>query len=148
MTKAIFFAAVLAVLAAPALAQAPAAVAAQAPDPLFAEMGGKAGIDHLVEVFVATNLSDPRIKAIFDESNMDRVRAQFKDQFCMVAGGPCVYRGHSMAAAHKGLHLTEADFNAVVENLQEAMDRCGIAFSVQNRFLARMAPMEHQVVTR
>jgi len=148
MTKAILFAAALMAVALPAWAQTSAASTAQTQDPLFAEMGGKAGIDRLVEVFVATNLSDPRIKAIFDQSNMERVRAQFKDQFCMIAGGPCVYRGHSMAAAHKGLHLTEADFNAVVENLQDAMDRCAIAFSVQNRFLARLAPMEHQVVTR
>ena len=82
------------------------------------------------------------------ESNMDRVRAEFKVQFCQVAGGPCVYEGHDMAAAHKGLHLTNADFNAVVEDLQAAMDKCGIAFATQNRFLARLAPYQHQVVTK
>jgi hemoglobin len=53
-----------------------------------------------------------------------------------------------MTAAHKGLHLTNADFNAVVEDLQAAMETCGIPFAVQNRFLARLAPMQHQVVTK
>jgi hemoglobin len=53
-----------------------------------------------------------------------------------------------MAAAHKGLHLTNADFNAVVEDLQDAMDQCGIGFATQNRFLAILAPYQHQVVTR
>jgi hemoglobin len=138
MKKLICLAALLFAFATPAFAQ----------DTLFADMGGKAGIDKLVDVFVDNYLADPRVKATFDESNMDRVRAKMKEQFCMVAGGPCAYTGHSMEAAHKGLHLTNADFNAVVENLQDAMDTCGIAFSVQNRFLARMAPMEHQVVTK
>jgi len=117
-------------------------------DTLYADMGGKAGIDKLVDVSVDNYLSDVRIKAIFDESNMDRVRAEFKDQFCEITGGPCVYKGHNMTAAHKGLHLTNADFNAVVEDLQAAMDTCNIAFSIQNRFLARLAPMQHQVVTK
>ena len=53
---------------------------------------------------------------------MDRIRAELKDQFCMVAGGPCAYKGHDMEAAHKGLHLTNANFNALVEDLQDAMD--------------------------
>ena len=53
-----------------------------------------------------------------------------------------------MVAAHKGLHLTNADFNAVVEDLQKAMDEVGLPFRTQNRFLARLAPMHHQVVTR
>ena len=38
--------------------------------------------------------------------------------------------------------------NAVAEDLQSTMDRCGIPFTVQNRFLARLAPMQCQVVTR
>jgi hemoglobin len=117
-------------------------------DTLFADMGGQSGIDKIVDASVDNYLADPRISAIFDESNMDRLRAEFKVQFCQVAGGACVYKGHSMAAAHKGLHLTNADFNAVVEDLQSAMDNCNIPFATQNRFLARLAPYQHQVVTR
>ena len=124
------------------------AMPAFADDTLFTEMGGQPGIDRLVEVSIGNYLKDDRIKSTFDESNMERVRAEFKVQFCQVAGGPCTYDGHDMAAAHKGLHLTNADFNAVVEDLQAAMDSCGISFTTQNRFLARLAPYQHQVVTR
>jgi hemoglobin len=134
----------LAVLAFLACLSLPAA----ADDTLFADMGGQPGIDKIVDASVDNYLADDRIKAIFDESNMDRIRAEFKVQFCQVAGGPCTYQGHDMAAAHKGLHLTNADFNAVVEDLQDAMDKVGVPFATQNRFLARLAPMQHQVVTR
>ena len=117
-------------------------------DGLYADMGGQPGIDRLVDTAVDNYLADDRIKATFDQSNMDRIRMELKDQFCQVAGGPCIYKGHNMVAAHKGLHLTNADFNALVEDLQTAMDSCGIAFSTQNRFLARLAPYQRQVVTR
>ncbi len=117
-------------------------------DTLFTDMGGKAGIDRLVETSVDNYLADDRIKAIFDESNMERVRAELKDQFCVLAGGPCTYTGHNMVATHKGLHLTNANFNALVEDLQAAMSSCSIPFAVQNRFLARLAPYQHEVVTR
>jgi hemoglobin len=115
---------------------------------LYDEMGGKAGIDKLADISVDNYLADDRIKATFDESNIDRLRAEFKAQFCQITDGPCVYEGHDMTAAHKGLHLTNADFNAVVEDLQAAMDSCGIDFPTQNRFLARLAPYQHQVVSR
>jgi hemoglobin len=125
-----------------------ASLPARAEDTLFADMGGQAGIDKIVDASVDNYLADDRIKAIFDESNIDRLRAEFKVQFCQVAGGGCDYKGHNMTAAHKGLHLDNADFNAVVEDLQLAMDKVGLPFTTQNRFLARLAPMQHQVVSR
>jgi hemoglobin len=125
-----------------------AAAPGLAQDTLFADLGGQAGIDKIVDASVENYLADDRIKAVFDESNMDRVRAQFKVQFCQIAGGPCQYTGHNMDEAHRGLKLTNADFNAVVEDLQDAMDKVGIPFATQNRFLARLAPMQRHVVTK
>ena len=119
-----------------------------AEDTLYSDMGGQPGIIKIADVSVDNYLADPRIKDIFSESNIDRIRAELKDQFCVIAGGPCRYTGHSMEATHKGLHLTNANFNALVEDLQSAMDSCNIPFATQNRFLARLAPMQHQVVTR
>jgi hemoglobin len=121
---------------------------ALADDTLFAALGGQAGVDHIVDKAVDNYLTDERIKDTFAESNIDRLRVQLKTQFCQIADGPCTYTGHDMTAAHKGLRLTNADFNALVEDLQAAMNDCGIAFATQNRLLARLAPYQHQVVTR
>ena len=136
----------LAVLSIPLFLAFTAAVRAE--DTLYSDMGGQPGINKIADVSVDNYLADPRIKDIFSESNIDRIRAELKDQFCVIAGGPCRYTGHSMEATHKGLHLTNANFNALVEDLQSAMDSCNIPFATQNRFLARLAPMQHQVVTR
>jgi hemoglobin len=123
-------------------------IPAFAADTLYDDLGGKPGIDRIVDVSVDNYLADPRIKDIFSESNIDRIRLELKDQFCQIAGGPCVYKGHDMVATHKGLHLTNANFNALVEDLQDAMNKCDVSFATQNRFLALLAPYQHQVVTR
>lgn len=121
---------------------------ARADDPLFHDLGGRDGIATIVDDATSNFLSDPRIKATFDNTNMDRFKTNLTDQLCVVAGGPCVYKGHTMSQAHKGLHLTNADFNALVEDLQSGMDKAGVPFATQNRLLARLAPMQRDVVTR
>jgi hemoglobin len=51
-----------------------------------------------------------------------------------------------MATAHENFTITAADFNALVEALQRAMNQRGIAFSTQNRLLALLAPMNRDIV--
>lgn len=79
-------------------------------------------------------LADPRIKTIVSASNIDRIRAKHSDQFRMIADGPC-HISHSTTAAHKELHLTNADFHALVEDLPPATDICNIPSATQKRFL-------------
>jgi hemoglobin len=124
------------------------ASSALADDPLFQDLGGHDGIATIVNDATANFLADPRIKATFDQTDMDRFKANLADQLCVVAGGPCVYKGHTMKEAHKGLHLTNADFNALVEDLQSGMEKAGVPFATQNRLLARLAPMHSDVVTK
>jgi hemoglobin len=131
--------AVLAALIGPALADG---------DPLYRDLGEKDGIATIAKYTTANFLADPRIKATFDNTNMERFEKLLADQFCVVAGGPCEYKGRSMKDAHKALGLDNADFNAVVEDLQDALDKAGVPFATQNRFLARLAPMQHDVVTK
>ncbi|HEY1836215.1 MAG: group 1 truncated hemoglobin [Rhizomicrobium sp.] len=125
-----------------------AASAAHADDSLFQDMGGEAGMHKIVDVSMANYLADKRINAQFDDVDIDWLKGQLYVQFCQLAGGPCVYKGHDMRVVHQGMHLTDADFNALVEDLQKSMDICGVPFRTQNRFLAILAPMESQVVTK
>ncbi|MEI9996411.1 MAG: group 1 truncated hemoglobin [Rhizomicrobium sp.] len=119
-----------------------------ADDALYRDLGDREGIATIAKYTTANLLADPRTRTTFDNTNMERFERLLSDQFCVVAGGPCTYKGRSMREAHKALGLRNADFNAVVEDLQDAMDKAGIPFAVQNRFLARLAPMQHDVVTK
>ncbi len=136
------FAAVLLILGLCALAPRPAAAS------LFDDLGGASGMDRIVDGAVAAFLSDPRTRDDFDNINPDRLRARLRAFLCQIADGPCRYAGRDMHAAHQGLELTEAKFNAVAEELQQAMEQAGVGYWTQNRLLARLAPLRRQIVTK
>jgi hemoglobin len=115
---------------------------------LYDDLGGQDGITKIVDYSMTDYVTDPRISDVFDNINLDWLKARFVLQFCQLTGGPCKYPGRDMGPAHKGLHLNTAQFNAVVEDLQDAMDKAEIPFRTQNRLLALLAPMKLQIVTR
>ena len=115
---------------------------------LFADLGGTSGIDRIVDGAVTLFLSDDRIKLDFDNINPDRLRSRMKSKLCQVADGPCEYKGRTMDAAHNGLAVTQAKFNAVAEDLQTAMERAGVGYWTQNRLMARLAPLQRLIVSR
>jgi len=117
-------------------------------DELYQALGGKAGITRLNADFVPRLFNDARIKHIFKDANPNNLVEQLSEQICAASGGPCRYEGGAMKAVHADLGITHAHFNALVEDLQAAMDAAGIPFATQNRLLALLAPMHRDIVTR
>ena len=127
-----------------------AACAQQPPqdDSLYRDLGEQAGITSIVEGMLLNIAADARIVRHFENIDIVRLRDKLVEQVCVEAGGPCTYTGDSMEESHKGQNLTPSDFNALVENLQEAMSAQGVPMPAQNRLLARLAPMRAQVIDR
>lgn len=115
---------------------------------LYAAFNGGVGVARIVDDFVARSVADPRISDIFAAHDPIRFRRTLNEQFCFILGGPCDYSGRDMKSSHADLGLRSADMGALVENLQAAMTAEGVPFRVQNRFLAKLAPMRRDVVTR
>lgn len=147
---------------APARAQQPAAPAPAAaangadragmtrpaPDGLYQALGEKAGIARLMDDLVTRAMADARIGPIFKDTKPQALKDSLTLQVCVLSGGPCVYEGDSMKAAHADLAITKGDFNRLVELLQAAMDAQNIPFTQQNRLLALLAPMHGDIITR
>ena len=117
-----------------------------ADDALYLQLGAKAGLTSLVEDLGTRLLEDPRMRPFFKDVDMPHFKEQLVLQLCEVSGGPCQRRGKDMKKAHSGNDITRADFNALVEVLQQSMDARGIAFATQNRLLERLAPMHRDIV--
>jgi hemoglobin len=115
---------------------------------LFLSFNGEEGISRVVDDMVDRSLADHRIKDIFAASDLVRLRRTLKEQFCFILNGPCDYTGKDMASSHKDHGITNREFNALVENLQLAMNTEGVPFRAQNKLLAKLAPMQRDVVTR
>ncbi len=139
-----------------ALAQDTAAAAAAAPlVPTFAAdaellgaFGGKEGIYRLADVFTEKMRADALIGHYFEKTKIPLLKTQLGDQLCQLLAGPCVYDGDSMKASHADLEISKADSFRQVELLQSSMDQLAIPFSMQNKLLARLAPMYRDIITR
>jgi hemoglobin len=134
-----------ALLAVAAFAQG--AVAAD-DDSVYQGLGGKAGIEKIVAAFIPLIQADERIKESFKDSDMKQLKLRLEEQFCLLSGGPCVYKGKDMATIHDGLNVTNAQFNAITEDLFVAMEQNAIPSRVQMKLVAKLAPMQRTIVTK
>ncbi|MCC7504368.1 MAG: group 1 truncated hemoglobin [Saprospiraceae bacterium] len=128
------------------------APAVPAPDPtLYERLGGINAISAVVDQFLANVVADNRINARFAPTVADQYRTQLLrnnliDQVCAGAGGPCQYKGKNMLDAHTGMNITEAEFNALVEDLVAALDQFSVPEREKGELLAILGPMKSDIV--
>lgn len=120
---------------------------------LYHRLGGKTAIKAVVDDFVGRVAADTRINAFFAETAADPKRlAKFKgnlvDQICEAAGGPCKYKGKDMKTAHKGMGISTADFNALVEDLSASLDKFKVAEADKGALLGVLGPMKGDIVEK
>lgn len=108
---------------------------------LYAEMGGKDKVAQIVDNFIYEIEYNPTILPYFEGSDIARFREKLSEQICMVSGGPCSYSGDTMEQVHAGMDINEADFNLTVDLLINAMNKADVPHRLQNRLLAKLAPM-------
>ena len=118
---------------------------------LYSRLGGKKAITAVVDEFVNNVAGDSRINKFFADTAKDPKRlAKFKgnlvDQICSASGGPCKYKGKDMKTAHKGMGITDADFNALVEDLVKALDKFNVGATEKNELLGALGGMKDQIV--
>jgi len=128
--------------------EAPAAAASAS---LYDRLGGKPAITSVVDAFVANVAADARINMRFgrvagDTSAMRQFKAKLVDQICAGTGGPCTYTGLDMKTAHQGMGITNADFDALVEDLVRALDGAGVPQKEKEDLLAILGPMRADMV--
>lgn len=116
--------------------------------PVLEDFGGEPGLTNLMDDFMEIMLKNPQLRPFFINANQDRVKRQLVEQFCVILGGDCTYTGRNMRESHSHMGIDRADFNALVEDLQIAMNRQGIPFRSQNKLLAELAPMHREIITQ
>ncbi len=121
-------------------------------DSTFRGLGGKEGIKKIVDTFIPMVTADVRIKEQFVDTDLKQLAERLAEQLCEFSGGPCKYTGkykdRDMSTAHVDLKITNAQFNALAEDLQLAMAAHGVANAVQNKLIAKLAPMQRDIVTK
>lgn len=120
------------------------------PEPnLYKRLGGRDGIALVVDDFVANLVADARVNARFKGLKLPAVfklKSNLSDQICDATGGPCSYLGRDMKTTHKGMKVTDAEWNATVENLGKALDKRKVGAKEKSELLGLLGPMKGDIV--
>ena len=113
---------------------------------LFDRLGGEGSIRMVVAQFVANMAADERINQRFADTDMNELRAHLTDQICEATGGSCTYTGRDMMTTHKGMNITEEEFNWTGAHLQRALAVFSVPETEQNELLAAIGAMQGEIV--
>ena len=115
---------------------------------LYERLGGYSAIVAVVDDFVGNVAADKRINKFFAKANVPRLKARLVEQICQGTGGPCVYTGASMRAAHAGMGVRSQDFDALVQDLGKTLNKFKVPKREQKELVAILGPMKKDIVTR
>jgi hemoglobin len=125
-------------------------MASRPPEPtLYQRLGGREGIAIVVDDFVANLLADSRVNARFKDlkpADAFRLKSNIADFTCDATGGPCAYLGKDMKTVHKGMNVTETEWNATVEALGKALDKNKVPAKEKNELLGLLGPLKPDIV--
>jgi hemoglobin len=137
------------VLLVAALDLAACATTGDPPPTLYKQLGGREGIALVVGDFVANMAGDSRVNARFKDMKgpeIEKLKSNLSDQICDATGGPCSYVGRDMKTTHKGMKITDAEWNATVENLVKALDKHKVDPKAKSELLGLLGPMKADIV--
>ena len=120
---------------------------------LYDRLGGTPAITAVVDEFVARVAADTRINRYFasvasDPARLKAFKGKLVDQICEASGGPCKYTGRDMKTAHAGMGISNADFDALVEDLVKSLNTFKVAAADQKTLLGVLGPMRAQIVEK
>ena len=116
---------------------------------LYKRLGGREGIAIVVGDFVGSMAADPRVSERFKGmkgADIEKLKSHLSDQICDATGGPCSYLGRDMKTTHKGMKITEAEWNATVENLGKALDKNKVEAKEKQELISAIAPMKSDIL--
>jgi hemoglobin len=149
LTRAILIPMAALTLAACASAPSDAPSSAPGTPTLYQRLGGREAIKQVVDDFVANLAADPRVNARFkglDAAKLAKLQTNLADQICDVTGGPCAYLGRDMKTVHAGMNITEAEWNATVEDLVKTLNKFKVEPKEQQELLSALGGMKKDIV--
>ncbi len=117
---------------------------------LYKRLGGYDAIAAVTDDFIGRLIADKQLSRFFTGASTDskkRIRQLVVDQLCAATGGPCVYIGRSMKAAHEGLGITEGDWNAAVGHLVATLDKFKVGQKEKDELLGLASSLKGDIVT-
>jgi len=119
---------------------------------LYDRLGGVYNIATVVDDLIDRIMVDPRLNANprVDEAHHRVAPAGFKflvtDMVCWAAGGPQQYSGRPMGDSHRDLMITEAEWQAFMDDFQRTLDKFQVPQAERDELNAIVESTKDEVV--
>ena len=124
---------------------------AQSGDSLYKRLGGYDALAAVTDDFIGRLITDKKLGRFFtgaSENSKMRIRQLVVDQLCAATGGPCVYIGRDMKASHKGLGITEEDWDIAVKHLVATMTKFKVPEKEQKEVAAALTTLKADIAEK
>ena len=92
---------------------------------LYERLGGYDAISAVVKDLLPRLMSDPRLGRFWEnrgEDGINREEQLLIDFLCSSAGGPLLYTGRDNKTSHKGMGISESDWEKFIAHLNATLD--------------------------
>lgn len=113
---------------------------------IYDEIGGHATVKAAVEVFYQRVLADPLLHPWFADVDLTRLKGHQRAFLAAALGGPEMFSGRELGAAHASLNITGPAFDAVCEHLAITLRDLGIDAAAIEQVTARITAYKPAIV--
>lgn len=109
------------------------------PSSLYSRLGGYDAIAAVAENLLPRLMADDQLGRFWQHRGEDGIRRERQlliDYLCANAGGPLYYTGRDMETAHRGMRISESDWQRFLGHLQATLDHFQVAAAEQRDVLA------------
>lgn len=126
----------------------------QATPSLYDRLGGLYNIATVVDDLIDKVMTDPRLNANprVDEAHHRVSPAGFKyyvtELVCQTSGGPQQYSGRSMGDSHRHLMITDQEWQAFMDDVQQTLDKFAVPQPEQEELKTIVEGTKESIVVR
>ncbi|MFK8068957.1 MAG: group 1 truncated hemoglobin [Gammaproteobacteria bacterium] len=113
---------------------------------LYDRLGGHDPIAALAKTVFENHCKNPSIKTRYADSDPEEVVRKVTEFMCAGFGGTESYTGQDMLTAHTGMNISEAEFNAVVDDVMSALNTHSVGDVEKNEILCALWSMRPEIV--
>ncbi len=118
---------------------------------LYERLGGYDSIAAFVTDYINRIRADPKFSRFGTSRGADKKRRDLQlniDYMCKITGSSNYYMGRDMKTTHSGLGITEAEWEANMSYMAEALDKCKVPQRERGEVLALVARMKREIVEK
>ena len=118
---------------------------------LYERLGGYDAIAAFVADYIMRIRADPNFSRFGTSRGTDKKKRDLQlniDYMCKISGGSNYYMGRDMKTTHAGLGITQAEWEANMRYMAEALDKYRVPEKERGEVLALVTHMKPEIVEK